>query len=126
MKRALVITAAMGLALAGCSQAEPEPEVERSVVVAQEQLPEAEVEQSNLPFPFQELPTFTLDFDALPLAVDDVFVGLAERGGILEFSAVDSTGAELWSTQRPASCSGYAFSEIDGESIVVLTDEVGS
>ena len=119
----LVTAALMSAAiLAGCSTAEERPEAERAVHSVNSSLPEVEVEQLSLPFAFQELPTFTLPFDDMPQSADGILFGLRETDGVLEFSAVSTDGQKLWTTERPATCSGFTLSTIEGSPIAVLTD----
>lgn len=117
--------AAIGLAalvVAGCSPGASTPDVERGIITAGDVLPEAGVDGTILPFPFQELPTFTLPFDAVPAHLDGILFGLREIDGALEFSAVTTAGRLLWTTQRPATCSGFTLSRAGDIPLAVLTD----
>ena len=108
--------------LASCSAEEEAPEPERAVHSVNSSLPEVEVEQLSLPFAFQELPAFTLPFEDIPRSADGILFGLHEVDGVLEFSAVSTDGEVLWTTERPASCSGFTLSKIGETPIAVLTD----
>lgn len=120
--RGVLAAGILGALLVGCSTAEEAPEPERGILSAQTTLPEAEVDQLALPLAFQELPTFTLPFDSAPETADGVLFGLQEVDGILEFAAVDTAGHTLWSTQRPAACSGFTLSSGGEAPSAVLTD----
>jgi len=118
-----VVAALISVAiLASCSSEEELPEPERAVHSVNSSLPEVEVEQLSLPFAFQELPAFTLPFEDIPRSADGILFGLHEVGGVLEFSAVSTDGEVLWTTERPASCSGFTLSAIGETPIAVLTD----
>lgn len=110
--------AVVGLALGGCAlfgeDEPPTPEPNRTVEVVDAQLEEADIERGRLPYPFAELPAFTPGWDDLPRYAGGVFLGLEDAGGVLEFTAVDAHGRQLWRTQRPASCSGYVLASAGG------------
>src|SRR5699024_8734668 len=108
--------------LAGCSTPAEEPEPERAVHSATSPLDQAQPDDLILPFAFQELPAFQLPFDDTPKSLDGVLFGLQEVEGVLEFTAVSTQGEKLWSTQRPASCSGFTLSKAGDTPIAVLTD----
>lgn len=120
--RAIGAAVISAVIIAGCSTADDQPEAERAVHSVNDPLPEVDVEQLSLPFAFQELPTFTLPFDSAPQSADDILFGLREVDGVLEFSAVSTGGEKLWATERPATCSGFTLSMIEGRPIAVLTD----
>lgn len=111
-----------GVLVLGACAGSAGPTPERSVVHAEAGLPAAEVDPLTLPYPFKELPTFDLPFDDVPESMDGVLLGLRELDGVLEFSAVSTRGDLLWSTQRPASCSGFTLTRAGGTPIAVLTD----
>jgi len=99
-----------------------DPDPQRDVVTLGEKLPAAEIDESSLPFPFHDLPAWSLPFDDPPQSLDGILFGLRHTGDVLEFTAVSTSGEALWSTQRPATCSGFTLTYADGEPVAVLTD----
>ncbi len=108
--------------VAGCSAPEEVPDPERAVHSVNTPLEEVEIDQLALPYAFQELPAYDLPFDDVPLSADGILFGLQEVEGVLEFSAVTVDGELLWSTQRPATCSGFTLSRVGETPLVILTD----
>lgn len=121
-RKALTALAGLTLVLSACSSSPEEPPVDRSVHSSGETLAAAEIEDLSLPFAFQELPTFTLPYDSAPVSLDGVLFGLQETNRVLQFTAVNTQGEELWSVQRPATCSGFTLTISDGSPVAVLTD----
>lgn len=121
-RAAIVAGLSAAMVIAGCSASPDEPEPERAIHSATSPLEEAHPDELALPFAFQELPAFTLPFDDTPQSLDGVLFGLHEVEGVLEFTAVTTEGEELWSTQRPATCSGFTLSKAGDTPIAVLTD----
>ncbi len=120
---ALLITLVAGCSLLGDGE-EPAGVPDREVHVIDARLGEAEIERGRLPYPFAELPAFTPGWDDVPRFADGVFFGLGDAGGVLEFTAVDAHGTELWTVQRPASCSGYVLATTgEGTEPLGTTDE---
>lgn len=109
------------IVLAGCSTTQPD-DAETAVPEVGETLPTATVDELLLPFAFHELPTYTLPFDTPPQELDGVILGLQEVAGELQFTAVGTDGTVLWSLTRPATCSGYALTMVDGAALAILTD----
>lgn len=118
----ITATLAGVLLLAACSSTPEATDVNRSVLTSSEQLPSFDVDETLLPFAFQELPTFDLPFEDTPKSLDGILFGLQEVDGHLEFSAVDASGSVLWQTQRPATCSGFTLTYSGDTPIAVLTD----
>jgi hypothetical protein len=89
-------------------------------------LPEVEKDDLWLPDSFQGAKLLEPGWQSTPLHADGVYLGAAERKGVLEFTAVDDNGEFLWAVQRPLSCSGFAVTtDSDGRGLAVLSD-VGS
>ncbi|QGH70796.1 hypothetical protein [Pseudactinotalea sp. HY158] len=112
--RAVAAAGALALALAGCSliggeEPAPAAQPDRTVEVIDGPLAETAIDREQLPYPFAELPAFAPGWDDVPQYAAGVFMGLHDAGGVLEFTAVDAHGKELWRVQRPASCSGYVL-----------------
>lgn len=121
-RAAIVAGLSAVMVVAGCSTSPDEPEPERAIHSATSPLEDAHPDELALPFAFQELPAFILPFDTVPQSLDGVLFGLREVEGVLEFTAVNTEGEKLWSTQRPATCSGFTLSSAGDTPIAVLTD----
>lgn len=127
MRRRLAPIAALAAAvafLAACTWAPTETQIEPDRAVHQHtgDLPTVAVPELQLPFAFQELPTFALPYDDAPQTRAGVLLGLHDAGGVLEFTAVSTAGRILWSTQRPATCSGFTLTVAGQTPIAILTD----
>lgn len=77
----------------------------------------------RMPFALEESVVVNPGWTATPQELDGVLIAPAERGGLLEFTAVTSTGTSLWTAQRPISSAGFAVaSTSQGQALAVLTD----
>jgi hypothetical protein len=124
--RQLAIVAASGLLVAACS-GDPEPATSSTSpnpvpVTVGEPAPEVDVTDLRLPFQLQGLVAVDPGWDRVPVEHDGTFLGLADDGEQLQFTAVDTEGTVLWRAERPQECTGHALSSTaDGTAVVVLT-----
>ncbi len=108
------------LLLTGCTAGQDSaPPAPRSIDALAPRPAEAPV---NLPAAFRDAVARDPGWNAPPQLADDVYVGLRDTGGALEFSAVDHTGRTLWSAERPRICSGYVVSTAGEGAVAVLMD----
>ncbi|MCI2266890.1 hypothetical protein [Sediminivirga luteola] len=116
------------LLLVGCSAGqEPDPDLQRTPAAGGEALPAVELEGYRVPGAFAELRFVEAGWDLAPQERGGVFVGASDEGEVLEFSAVGSDGAVLWSAQRPILCTGFALvADEEGRDLAVLTDIASS
>ncbi|ROR96302.1 hypothetical protein EDD28_0885 [Salana multivorans] len=97
--------------------------MEREPRVVGELLPAVDISEMRLPIPDEELRVVEPGWVTEPQYADGIYLGGAERDGVLEFTALADTGEVLWSAQRPASCAGFVVTtDGAGRALAVLTD----
>lgn len=121
----LALLAAVALVLSACApdQPEPAPEPVRDPYPVDAALPLVDVSEMWLPRSLEELDVVDPGWDGEPQHADGIYLGPGERDGLVEFTAVDVHGDDLWAVQRPAGHEGFALtSDERGRALAVLTD----
>lgn len=87
------------------------------------ELPAVDAAELWLPTQYEEAPVVAPNWDSEPQEKHGIYLGAAADEEVLRFSAVDSVGTELWSVERPLSCTGFALSVAEsGRPVAVVTD----
>lgn len=132
--RSLLAVATVGILLvSGCSAAAPDSSddsattsaaaLERQPHSVDTQLPTADLTPLWLPLTFLDMQILDPGWDTEVHYGDGVFLGAAELGGRLEYSAVDVHGSVLWAAERPTSSTDFSVRvDADGSAIAVLPD----
>lgn len=133
--RSLLAVATVGILLvSGCSAAAPDSSdgsattasaaaLEREPHSVDTQLPTADLTSLWLPLTFLDMQILDPGWDTEAHYGDGVFLGAAELGDRLEYSAVDVHGSVLWAAERPTGSTDFSVRvEADGSAIAVLPD----
>lgn len=107
--------------LVACGPSDPEPE--REPYSSNQTFSAADTAAMVIPEPFDGLEIVDPGWVTEVQYRDGVYLAAIERGGVLEYTAVDMEGTVLWAVERPASCTGFVVTaDEDGRPIAVLSD----
>lgn len=120
-------TALTALILAGCVAAPASVEIIREPFPSASEVPEVDAEGMLLPFALADLRIIDPAWILPAQGRDGVLLSASDRGGFLEYTAIDSDGTALWAAQRPTSCTGFVVTvDADGRALAVLTDSLST
>lgn len=118
----LVLSACAASGPAGTTDTAPQQDLAREPTAGPDP---ATYETSGLRLPHQVQGSRFVDpvWGVAPQHRDGVFLAPVENDGHLTFTAVDSSGATMWTAERPLACAGFTLATgPDGAPIAVLND----
>lgn len=119
------MTALAALVLAGCGAAPDPVSIDRGPFAPETEIPTHATDGLLLPHALEGLSILDPAWVLPAQGRDGVLLSATERGGLLEYTALDSDGTALWAAQRPMSCTGFVVTvDADGRALAVLTDSI--
>lgn len=123
---ALAATAALTVALVGCSSGGAPDDFSRTPEQVDAELKAADTSGLQLPLIVEPLELVEPGWDLPVRSAGQVFFSGHRGEDTLTFSAVDTTGTTRWQAERPRGCTGFTLTAKGKVPLVVLTDSSSS